>query len=119
LRLLLRIKQRLRIPAEQKVRDDDNDGANSTAYGETPAAGSPRVFNVFAFSSSLPEHLSRNRCTAFTRVYLVPGLRCAIRDCCGERNPHSKGSNSFLSLFLCFWPVGHFPNTTDDTALTL
>ena len=60
LRLLLRLKQRLRIAAEQKIKNYENDGANSAAqHDPSPAAGSASVFNVVAFSSPLPEHLSR------------------------------------------------------------
>jgi hypothetical protein len=58
--LLLGIKERLRIAAEQKIKNDENDGTNSTAHHDAPAAaGSANIFNVVAFSSSLPEHLSR------------------------------------------------------------
>src|SRR4029450_1048637 len=57
LRLLLRIKQRHRVAAEQKVNSYDNDAANSAAHGKASAAGSANIFNILAFSSSLPEHL--------------------------------------------------------------
>jgi hypothetical protein len=56
LRLLLRLEQRLRIAAEQKIRDDEDDRANSATYGKASATGSTRVFNIVAFSLSLPEH---------------------------------------------------------------
>jgi hypothetical protein len=58
LRLLLRIKQRLRIAAEQKINNYENVSANSPAYDKaSAAAGSANILNILAFSSSLPEHL--------------------------------------------------------------
>jgi hypothetical protein len=57
LRLLLRIKQRHRITAKQEINNYENDAANSAAYGKASAAGSANIFNILAFSSSLPEHL--------------------------------------------------------------
>jgi hypothetical protein len=64
------LEQRLRITAEQKVRDDEDDRANSATYGNASATGSARVFNILAFSSSLPEHPScivARSTLAFTR----------------------------------------------------
>jgi hypothetical protein len=57
LRLLLRIEQRLRIPAQHEIKNYENDGANSATHNEASAAGSASVFNIFAFSLSLPKHL--------------------------------------------------------------
>src|SRR5512132_74963 len=59
LRLLLRIKQRLRIAAQQEIKNYQNDRANSAAQNEASPAGSASVFNIFTFSSPLPKHLSR------------------------------------------------------------
>jgi len=59
LRLLLRIKERLRIPAEREIKNYENDGANSAAHNEASPTRSASVFNIFAFSSPLPKHLSR------------------------------------------------------------
>jgi hypothetical protein len=56
LRLLLRIKQRHRIAAEQEINHYENDAANSAAHGKASAAGSANIFNILALSSSLPEH---------------------------------------------------------------
>src|SRR4029079_3757882 len=58
LRLLLRVEQRLRIPAQHEIKNDENHGANSAAHNGASAAGSASVFNIFAFSLPLPKHLS-------------------------------------------------------------
>jgi hypothetical protein len=68
LRSLLRIKQRLRIAAEQEINNYENNRTNAAAHSKTPSAGSASVFNVFALSSSLPEHLLRI-VKLFARVY--------------------------------------------------
>jgi len=68
LRFLLRIKQRLRIAAEQEIKNYENDAANSAAHGKASAAGPANIFNVLAFSSSLPEHLFRV-VARFSRAY--------------------------------------------------
>jgi hypothetical protein len=68
LRSLLRIKQRLRIAAEQEINNYQNDGANAAAYNKTPPARSASIFNVVALSSSSPENLLRI-VKLFTRVY--------------------------------------------------
>jgi len=55
--LLLRIKQRHGITAEQEINNDENHGPDSAAHGKTSApAGPTNIFNILAFSSSLPEH---------------------------------------------------------------
>ena len=56
LRLLLGIDQGRRIPAEKQVSDDENDASDSSADCNASAARAPHILNVFAFSSSLPEH---------------------------------------------------------------
>ena len=66
------IKQRHRIAAKQKVNNYENDAANSAAHGKASAARSANIFNVLAFSSSLPEHLFRI-VARFTRVYNLRG----------------------------------------------
>ena len=68
MRVLLRIKQRHWIAAEQEINSYENEAANSAAYGKASAAGSANVFNILAFSSSLPEHLFRI-VARFTPVY--------------------------------------------------
>jgi hypothetical protein len=65
---LLRIKERLRIAAEQEINNYENNGANSAAHDKPAAAGSASIFNILTFSSSLPEHLLRI-VTRSTRVY--------------------------------------------------
>jgi hypothetical protein len=74
LRALLRIKQRLRIAAEQEINDYENHGANSATDDKASAAGSANIFNILAFSSSLPEHLFRI-VTLFARVYNLTTTR--------------------------------------------
>jgi hypothetical protein len=66
---LLRIKERHWIAAKQEINSHENDGANSAAHGNASAAGSANIFNVLAFSSSLPEHPFRNRSAPLIRVY--------------------------------------------------
>ena len=59
MRLLLRIKQRLRIAAEEEIKNYDNHAADSAAHSKAAAAGPANIFNILAFSSPLPEHLFR------------------------------------------------------------
>jgi hypothetical protein len=55
--VLLRIKQRHRIATEQEIGNYENDAAKSAAHGKAPTAGPANIFNIFTFSSSLPQHL--------------------------------------------------------------
>ena len=56
LRLLLRIDQGRGIAAEEKVSDDQNDPTDSAANRDASAPRATHVFNVVAFTSSLPKH---------------------------------------------------------------
>ena len=74
LRFLLGVKQRHWIAPEQEIKNYDNDAANSAAHGNASAAGSANIFNVLAFSSSLPEHLFVSLRGIHSRLRLKLGL---------------------------------------------